>query len=252
MPDTAPVTRPKAIFFDLDETLVENVIPIADLFARMFSDFEAHLGADQQTAFFTALRTNAAALWSSMFAHPESPESQFVACFARSIQSLQVMNQQQSNKLAEKMFEQFLSLSSSNVQLHDGALDTLGTLRKAGFTTGIITNGIEQLQLGKIHRLGLEKHVDHVVVSAQARAHKPHNAVFELALSRARVQAHQAWQIGDHATNDVAGAIRAGMAGIFFDPEKNRIDSAFNDLEVKPTHVINALPDVLQLTGIMR
>lgn len=238
---------PRAVFFDLDETLIENVIPIPDLFARMYDDFDSQLGAAQKAQFFATLRTNAADLWSSMFLREESPEAQFTACFAKSLQALNILDEAESNNLAEQMFAHFLKLSSLNTKLHAGAVETLATLRDDGFITGIITNGIEQLQLGKIHRLALEDKVDHVVVSAQARAHKPHKPVFDLALSRARVQSHEAWQIGDHATNDVAGAIRAGMGGVFFDPSRKRVHTAFADLEVRPTHVINNLAEVLEL-----
>jgi putative hydrolase of the HAD superfamily len=145
------------------------------------------------------------------------------------------------------MLERFCQRSAENVILHPGALDTLAELRDAGFITGIITNGIEQLQLSKIQRLKLDEEVDHVVVSAQARAHKPRKEVFDLALERAAVKPAQAWQIGDHATNDVAGAIRAGMSGVFFDPEGTRRATAFSKLEVEPTHVISSLPQVIQL-----
>jgi putative hydrolase of the HAD superfamily len=241
---------PQAIFFDLDETLIENVIPVPELFARMYFDFEDRLGAGQKDAFFTGLRSNAAALWGTMFERNESPEMQLIWCFAESVNSLQVMSKADSEELGNEMFKRFVHLSSNNTRLHTGALETLGSLRANGFTTGIITNGIEQLQLGKIHRLALQDHVDHVVVSAQARAHKPARPVFELALTRAGVDSHQAWQIGDHATNDVAGAIRAGMSGIFFDPNKNRSETAFADLEEKPTHVIHALPEVLELVSV--
>ena len=104
---------------------------------------------------------------------------------------------------------------------------------------------MERVQLGKIHKLEADKAVDHVIVSAQARAHKPHQPVFRMALSAAGVRASQACQIGDHPTNDVAGAIRAGMSGIFYNPKQRCINEAFADLEERPTHVIRSLGDVL-------
>ena len=239
--------QPKAIFFDFDETLAENIIPIPKLFGEMYYQFSEQLGADHQDTFFTALRANASQLWGSMFDKPQAPEQQMVECFANSIRAIDVLSTFESGQLADLMFNRFLELSSSNVRLHDGATETLATLKRAGFITGIITNGIEQLQLGKIHRLDLHNQVDHVIVSAQARAHKPHARVFELALNRAQVDAHRAWQVGDNATNDVAGAIRAGMAGVFYDPSKRRLGEAFEDLAETPTHVVHHLLDIVDL-----
>jgi len=238
---------PKAIFFDLDETLIENKIPIRDLFASMYNDFDERLGDENQTRFFEALRTNAAQLWNTMFDYQTSPEQQFVACFEQSINATRALQGEPAIQLAQEMFDHFTSLSSANVVLNDGALETLAELSNKGIITGLITNGIEQLQLGKIHQLELQHKVDHVTVSAQARAHKPHHPVFDLALSRAKVSAEQAWQIGDHATNDVAGAIRAGMGGVFYNPLGLDINESFSELDERPTHTVTHLKEVLQL-----
>ena len=145
------------------------------------------------------------------------------------------------------MFEHYLSLSANNVVFHDGAQRTLSELRERGIVTGLITNGIEQVQLGKVRKLNLQDQVDYVTVSAQARAHKPYAPVFELALKRANVKASQAIQVGDHATNDVAGAIRAGLGGVFYNPNTHRIEEAFAQLDERPTHHIYHLSEVLDL-----
>jgi len=233
-----PNDKPKAIFFDLDETLVENRIPIRDLFARMYLDFNDQLGEDNQRIFFDVLRQRAANLWSSMFESKIPPEQQFVDCFSHCIAATGLKERSYNNKLAQQMFDHFQQLSANNVVMHDGALSVLKELSTKGIITGIITNGIEQIQLGKIHQLDLQNKVDHVTVSAQARAHKPLSAVFKLALKRAGVSADQAWQVGDHATNDVAGAIRVGMGGVFYNPEAKPLNDVFASLDEKPTLVI--------------
>lgn len=243
------MSKPKAIFFDLDETLVDNVIPVQKLFAEMYFQNSDRLGADKQDAFFAALRVNAANLWSTMFDSEVAPEQQFADCFATTIESTCELPRMEADQLAANMVDHFVALSANNVRLQDGASDTLQQLSQQGYITGIITNGMERVQLGKVHALGLQNQVDHVIVSAQARAHKPHAPVFELALSLAGVEAHQAWQIGDHATNDVAGAIRAGMGGVFYDPGRDRIHQAFADLSESPTYVANHLTEVVGLAA---
>ena len=145
------------------------------------------------------------------------------------------------------MFEHYLSLSANNVVFHDGAQETLATLRDRGVITGLITNGMEQVQLGKVHSLKIQEQVDYVTVSAQARAHKPYAPVFELALQRANTSAEHAIQVGDHATNDVAGAIRAGLGGVFYNPKGLELEESFADLEERPTHHIRHLKEVLNL-----
>lgn len=239
--------KPKAIFFDLDETLVENKIDVADLFARMYLDFKEQLGSENQELFFKVLRSQIGPLWNSMFDTGVSPEDRLIDCFTAAIASTGTVDPAKQTLLAQEMLAHYVHLSSNNVVLHDGALKTLATLSERGFITGLITNGIERIQLGKIHQLELHNRVDHVTVSAQARAHKPHAPVFQLALGRAGVEAREAWQIGDHPTNDVAGAMRIGMGGVFFNPKGHAIDDKFSELDERPTHHISHLLEVLEI-----
>ncbi len=240
-------TRLKAVFFDLDETLIENKIPVRDLFARMYFDFEEQLGAENKDLFFSALRENAANLWNTMFTTEIAPEQQFVDCFAHCVEATGIASSVAAQSIGQNMFDHYESLSSNNVVFHDGAVELMGELTNRGIITGLITNGMEQIQLGKVHALDIHNKVDHVTVSAQARAHKPHAPVFNLALQRAGVAAEHAIQVGDHATNDVAGAIRAGLGGVYYNPRQLLLDESFAELPERPTHHIHHLSEVLNL-----
>lgn len=238
--------KPKAIFFDFDETLAENIIPIQLLFKNMFAPFSDQLGLENESAFFAVFRGQAVDLWQSMFDIDTPPEQQFINCIEISINSLGNHTITEAKLISETMFNHFLQISANNVRFNEGATETLASLKEAGFITGIITNGIEGLQLAKINQLELAQQVDQVVVSAQARAHKPHAKVFEHALAIAGVSADQAWQVGDHATNDVAGAIRAGMGGVFYNPARGELADSFGELAENPTHVAHHLLDVVE------
>ena len=248
--------QPKAIFFDLDETLVENVEPIQRLFRKASAlldqpDYQSQVGEINQELYLRTLQKGIGGLWNTMFDTQESPETQLMHCFRVAICAASNAKDQVAEDIASAQLEYLGQLSRGNVVLQEGALETLRSLRKYGVVTGIITNGMERLQLGKIETLKLQNEVDHVTVSAQARAHKPHKPVFDLALQRANenqsILPGQAWQVGDHATNDVAGAIRAGMGGIFYDPTNIGVEAAFSELTERPTHHIRKLSDILQL-----
>ena len=235
------------VFFDLDETLVENRISIKELFARLYDDYHQQLGVDSKEVFFDTLRINVSGLWAAMFTLQSSPEEQLTQCFIKSVMATNAFDEAQAKHLGKTMFEHFLSLSSNNVTFNDGAVETLLELTNRGIATGIITNGIEQLQMGKITTLDIQNKVDYVNVSAQARAHKPLSPVFELALRRAGVAAKNTIQVGDHAHNDVAGAIRAGMGGVYYNPKGLDINEEFADIEEQATHHIRDLREVLSL-----
>lgn len=235
------------VFFDLDETLIENRIPVKELFGRMYYDFQSQLGAENKAIFFQTLRTNASTLWNTMFESRDTPEQLFIDCFVSCVMATNAFDEQQSKHVGKAMFNHYLNLSSNNVKFNEGAVDTLLALNSRGITTGVITNGMEQVQMGKINALDIQEKVDYVNVSAQARAHKPYPPIFELALNRASVLAENAIQVGDHPTNDVAGAIRAGMGGVYYNPNEHNIDDVFADIEEQATHHITDLRDVLNL-----
>ena len=237
----------KAIFFDLDETLIQNKLSVTDIFSRMYTDFEDELGPNSQKPFFKELSESAKTTWAEMFVVDTPPERQLMQCFENSIKATDTVPAARQFSLAQDMFDHFLTLSSNNVIIQDKAEYVLSDLRSLGFKIGIITNGIEQIQLGKITKLGLQHMVDEVVVSAQARAHKPQAPVFELALSRINVTAGESMMVGDHPTNDVAGGIRSGFTTVYYNPKQHPLDSAFANLEERPDHVIEAMPGLLPL-----
>lgn len=241
------MNKVNAIFFDLDETLIENRLSVRDVFTRTYTDFETELGDTKQKAFFTELSIRAKRLWSTMFDTDESPEHQLVNCFRHSIIATDSVAEYRHLSLAQDMVDHFIALSAGNVHFQDSAEAVLAELNKLGYVVGLITNGIEQVQMSKIEKLNIADKVDHITISAQARAHKPAKAVFDLALERAAIPADQACMIGDHPTNDVAGGIRAGLTGIYYNPKRHQVNSTFSELEETPDHTIERLADVLGL-----
>lgn len=237
----------KAIFFDLDETLIKNKLSVSEVFGSVYKEFENELGTENGSVFFTEFSAKAKQMWNSMFEYNETPEHQLVKCYEHSIASTNSVSSNRQYSLAQEMFEHFLFLSTANVSFQDNAENVLSELESMGFITGIITNGFEALQLSKITKLDLQHQVKHITVSAQARAHKPLKPVFELALERANVSASESVMVGDHPTNDVAGAIRAGLTGVYYNPNQHSISTTFAELTERPDHVIKHLDELRPL-----
>jgi len=55
-------------------------------------------------------------------------------------------------------------------------------------------------------------------------------------------------QIGDHAINDVAGAIRAGLGGVYYNPRGLSVDEAFANLDLYSNTDNSLLPLILPAT----
>ncbi len=99
-----------------------------------------------------------------------------------------------------------------------GAYEILEHLRGHGIKTGIVTNSTVRLQQAKIDML--ELHADAVVISEQVGVKKPAPEPFLECLKRLEVLPHQAWFVGDHAVNDIAGASAVGMRAFWLEIEQ--------------------------------
>jgi HAD superfamily hydrolase (TIGR01549 family) len=114
-----------------------------------------------------------------------------------------------------------------------GAPALLAALR-AHAPVAVVTNNATAEQREKLGRFALNTHVDALVTSEDVGAAKPDPRIFEVALARLGVAAHEAVMIGDSREHDVDGARAAGLAACWLD----RAGDARGD---EPYLVLNSL-----------
>ena len=93
------------------------------------------------------------------------------------------------------------------------SIELLRSLREAGVTTGLLTNGPSWMQRRKVELLGLEEHLDAIGISEELGASKPDPAAFTGALELMGSAPDETVMVGDHLDWDVRGALTAGMRG---------------------------------------
>lgn len=103
------------------------------------------------------------------------------------------------------------------VRCADADCEALRTLRSAGWTLGIATNGMADNQTAKIHRTGLSELVDGWVVSSEVGARKPDPAIFH-ALAERLGHPLNGWMIGDGLDADIAGGAAVGLETAWITP----------------------------------
>ena len=133
------------------------------------------------------------------------------------------------------------------VEAEAGAQEALLRLR-ARYRLVVATNAADSpayfVRLA-LARVGLDDYVDDVVSSAEVGDHKPNYAFFRAALLREGdrgipLDPRRTVMVGDGTTNDIAGAQRAGMRTIWYNPTKRR----FPDGAQPPDVVIRKLADL--------
>ncbi|MGW3343681.1 HAD family hydrolase [Nonomuraea rubra] len=97
-------------------------------------------------------------------------------------------------------------------------LDGLERLRAAGWTVGIVTNGMTDNQTGKIQHSGLATRVDGWAISEAEGVRKPDARLFEIGAARCGTSLGDGgWMVGDDAVNDITGGRGAGLRTIWID-----------------------------------
>ena len=84
----------------------------------------------------------------------------------------------------------------------------------------IVSNNLLDEQRDKLHFCGLTSLVDELVVSEEVGISKPERGIFDVALSRVGVGAHEAVMFGDSWAADIVGATRAGIRAVWFNPSR--------------------------------
>ena len=120
-----------------------------------------------------------------------------------------------SMDLAQKVWNMAMTVPKDFVPFLD-SVPALESLREAGYKVGIITNlrrNLDEL----CQRSGLTQYLDFAVGSGEVGVEKPHPAIFEAALDRAKVVPEECLHVGDQVRSDVLGAQGVGMAAVLID-----------------------------------
>ena len=114
--------------------------------------------------------------------------------------------------LADKAFEVFLH-ARHQVEIFPEAQPTLEILCQR-YTLGVVTNGNAD-----VRRLGLSDFFTFALCAEDLGVGKPDSRPFLEAMRLGGASAHESVHIGDHPGDDIAGAQKAGMKAIWYNPQ---------------------------------
>lgn len=128
--------------------------------------------------------------------------------------------------------------------LREGVVETLAELRRRKLHVGMVSN-IDDDQLEHLLDVaGIAPLFDSILSSEQAQSCKPHPLIYQIALKRAACEPEEALFVGDTLRQDIAGANQMGMQSALIWHREDREPPAEG---VPPTHIIRAIPEVLDL-----
>lgn len=191
---------PRAILFDLDETLTDRAHSIIRYAERFQHDFRQQL--DPRAS---------AILAAALLAADERGYRPRAEVSADILQRLPWRDPPSAAELDAHWQAWF----PPSAVAREGMYELLDFLRTRGMLLGVVTNGGAQSQQAKLESLGLRPYLSSVIISAVAGVAKPDQRIFELALRELGCRAAEVWFVGDHPLNDVRGAAAAGLQPIW-------------------------------------
>lgn len=120
------------------------------------------------------------------------------------------------------------------VRCSEADMRALADLRAAGWTLGIVTNGMTDNQEGKIRSTGLAQLIDGWVVSGEVGYRKPEPQIF-CALAKRLGCTLEGWMIGDSAEHDVAGGAAVGLKTALITSSNLTSEQASEQAGIEPT-----------------
>ena len=200
--------RYRAIFFDLDGTLIEERAGVAESRAAVAAALWERGHAIDDAAYSHAasavidevLSANEGS-WPPVFSRLDAIRATLERL------SLPTEDVAELSALHHRTRLEYVSLLA-------GARAAVEQAR-AGHQVGLITNGPGEEQRQKLARTGLEAHFESVTVSGEIGVAKPDRGIFETALASLGVGAEEAVFVGNNFQADVVGARGAGLDAVW-------------------------------------
>jgi HAD superfamily hydrolase (TIGR02253 family) len=202
----------KAIFFDLDDTLLDAQTPYREAIAATCAEAGrrcASLDPKRLSAIYLEV---AREMWRSfdLDLMRESADEIRERVWAEALRQIGV----DDVALVRELSDHYGAARKASHRLFPDVLSTLDRLHRR-YHLGIITNGMTEIQQDKIQRLGLAPYFDTVLISQEAGMRKPDPRLFRMALACVPCESHEAVMVGDSPDRDIAGARAVGMHALW-------------------------------------
>ncbi|UAC47659.1 HAD family hydrolase [Bacillus aquiflavi] len=144
---------------------------------------------------------------------------------------------------AIKARDRFKEARRSSPFLYEETIDVLNTLTAKDFRLLLLTNGAPSLQLEKLTMTPeLVPFFEHIVISGNVGFGKPNPVIFEHALRLMELSVDKVVMVGDNLSTDILGATKIGMDSILIDHADGKVAK-----KAQPTYQVDRLQDILSI-----
>ena len=207
---------PQAIFFDLDDTILDFTAPAGPAAVEAAERFAEHYGQTDPATVRQAIDRVSQQWWSDADRHRAGRldlRNTRIHNAAEALAALGIADDNLSTRIADT----FTELRTEALQLFPGARATLEHFRDAGVRMALLTNGDSVGQRYKIERFELAGFFDTILIEQEFGVGKPDESVFRHALDTLGSSPEKTWMVGDNLEWEIEPCRRLGLHTVWVD-----------------------------------
>ena len=232
--------KPSAIFFDLDDTIIDDSSGVDSGWRRALLENTAGINADLD-ALVARVHGVRDWYWSDPERHRvgrQDLRASSAWIVGEALSRLEIADPERATRIAHR----YRDVREEDRTLLPGAVETLEQVRALGIKTALLTNGAATAQRAKLTRFNLERQFDFIGIEGEFGYGKPDERVYQAALAALGVAPAETWMVGDNLEWDVAAPMRIGLTGIWLDRFRKGLPEAG---AVQPDRVVTSIGELL-------
>jgi len=237
---------PRAILFDLDDTLLVAFGPAQSQWRRTIAAFADRLGPIEAQAVAAAIQDASTELWADPARHKywrhridEARRKIVASAFAELAACGHPVPAQ---AVGDAMADAYNALHDAELAMFPDAHETLDRLKELEVKLALITNGAAGPQRAKVVRFALEHRFDHIQIEGEHGFGKPEERAYTHAMEVLGVGPHETWMVGDNLEWEVVGPQRLGIHAIWHDGYGAGLPPG---CPIKPDRIIRRISELL-------
>ena len=236
----AMTDQPKAIFFDMDGTILDWTTGMEDSWLASCETYGD--GTIAPADMHAAIRTRRTWFW-------DDPERQYRGRMDLDAASREIVRyafadlglSDDKRDIAHRIADHYRALRAVAIAPYAGALETLDAIRARGIPMALITNGEANNQRRAVEKHALERYFDCIVIEGEFGVGKPDERVFRHALAAVGAAPEQTWMVGDSLEADIATPRRLGMHTVWVDETGSGLPET---APVRPHRIVRSIAEL--------
>jgi putative hydrolase of the HAD superfamily len=236
------VNRPKAILFDLDDTLISYSGERREVWTDTLAPHLHRCDGRAVDDILEAMDAEMRWFWSDPVRHREGRLDMQAARTRICTGGFKRLGIEDAMLIADVALAFHLN-REKRLRLFEDAHHVLDTLKASGLQLCLITNGEGAVQRAKVERFDLLHRFHHIQIEGEHPFGKPEPEAYAHALEKLGARHGEAWIIGDNLEWEVAVPQKLGFAhAIWYDAFGRGLP---NRTEVRPDRILTRLRDLL-------